>query len=189
MVSDVAAPAWARACARSSGDSGDRRSSRQRERMVGRRPDGWWEMRRRVAPAGGSSSSFSRALAAATFSSSAASTITTRRPPSAAERCRKPFSLRTSSTRMSAESRSPLSFGPRRRTKRPGSAPACIWRATGWSGEMSSVSGGGGGSPNSPPPSAGGVASRKRAMRQASVALPTPRGPVSSQPWCRRPVA
>ena len=32
-------------------------------------------------------------------------------------------------------------------------------------------------------------ATRWRAMRQASVALPTPRGPVISQAWCRRPVA
>ena len=40
---------------------------------------------------------------------------------------------------------------------------------------------GGGGALNMPPSATGGVASRKRARRQASVALPTPRGPVMSQ--------
>src|SRR6185503_12021208 len=40
------------------------------------------------------------------------------------------------------------------------------------------------GAPNRPPAC---PASRKRAKRQASVALPMPRGPVSSQAWCSLP--
>ena len=43
-----------------------------------------------------------------------------------------------------------------------------------------------GASPNRPPPPC--PHSRKRAKRQASVALPMPRGPASSQAWCSRPL-
>jgi hypothetical protein len=61
--------------------SGSNRSVRQRERMVGNRPEGWCETRNITVFFGGSSSSLSSALAAEGFISSAQSTITTRRAP------------------------------------------------------------------------------------------------------------
>jgi hypothetical protein len=69
------------AATRSSAQAGRSRSVRQRERIVGKRPEGWCEIRNITVFAGGSSSSFRSALAADGFISSAQSTMTTRRPP------------------------------------------------------------------------------------------------------------
>ncbi len=149
--------------------------------FVGKSREGWWLTRRKVTPGGGSSSIFSSALAAAVFISSAGSTITARRPPSGAERCRKPASRRTSSTVITVFNRLLSSSQARRRTKRRPSEPAWRRRATPWAGSISSVSGVSGAPPKRPPPPSSGVARRNRAIRHASVALPTPRGPVRSQ--------
>ena len=59
--------------------SGSKRSSRQRERIVGSSLPGAWVTSRNIVPAGGSSSPLSSAFAAERSRSSIASITTTRR--------------------------------------------------------------------------------------------------------------
>ncbi len=184
-ASSISPPALRSARARSSGASGARRSSRQRERMVGSRREGWWRPAAGSRPAGGSSSSFSSALAALRVH--LVDAVDDRRAAAAVGggEWKKLLHLphlvdRDDCAKLRCACRSAV----RRSRNRRGSDRARLRRATGWSAGMSSVSGGAGAKK---PPSSSGVASRKRAILQASVALPTPRGPVSSQPWCRRP--
>ena len=70
--------------------------------MVGKSRAGWWLIRNIVTDFGGSSKSFNSAFAAAGFISSTASMIATRRPPSAADRVKKLFIFRTSSTEITS---------------------------------------------------------------------------------------
>ena len=112
-----------------------------------------------------------------------------RQPPSAAVFVKKRMASRTSSTTISLRSLSVLGLIERRTALRPGWEPAAIRRAAMSSGLTSGKRSG-----PAMPGSAGSAAlsiapdRMARAKRKASVALPMPSLPVSSQPCASLPL-
>ena len=163
---------------RTSGCSGDRRSSRQREWIVGNSSPGRSQTRTSTVFGGGSSNIFSKAFCPARFSEAASSMIATRHPPSAAVMRRNGAILRTSSTVTSRATLPVLISVSRSITIRSPCPLEATRRDTGDVADIASVPG---------CRSAG--ANKYFARLKASVALPMPHSPDRISPCGNRSAA